>query len=950
MIGLFGLDLPWAIVVVGLCSGIAYGLLGVGLVLVHRSSGFINFAHSQIGAFGAAVMAILVIDGKVPYWVALPLGMLVAAAIASSVEVSVVRRLARAPRLMSMVATLGVGQFLFFMSLVLNAKATSSSFFPVPAGLPSFTLNGLPIGADATGAMILGPLALLALVLFFWRSRYGLAIRAAAANPDAATMAGMSPRRLTNMSWAIAGGLSCLTAALLIPSLGALAGAALGPTLLLRALVAAVIGRMTSLPVTFFAGTVIGLLDRIVLFKLPDKAGLSDLIMLCAVLVALLLQGRPGRREQEKGAWLAVKPWPALPEQLRRIWLVRRMGLVLAVPAFAVALLLARSLSVADASVMAQLVALMVVGLSLSILTGLAGQLSLGQFAIAGAGASAAIAVGVGTGSLLLSLVVGAAVGAVVSVVVGIPALRVQGLLFAVATLAFALAMRGFLLKQDAPVGFGSSTITPELSLLGLDSSNGRDQAYLALAVLALALLLARNLAAGSFGRLLVALRDNEDAARAFSVSAPYRKLQGYALGGAIAGVGGALFAFTQTVVSAGTFPADTSIVVTIMVVVGGAGIVAGPILGAFLAYPTLVNVSAATSGMITLAWLVLILYFPNGVAGLVSRLRTVVIDVIARLHGVDARAARATVDPARAEAVAVAPQSGLLAVRQRTEPDAPVGEPLLVVTDLRKRYGGLQAVGGVDLTVQRGEVLGLIGPNGAGKTTFFECLSGFVKVDGGTVVFDGKNITRWSPERRAGAGLIRSFQDSALFATMTVLDTALVATERAHPTRVAASMAGLGRAERAREARARELLDLFGLDRYRHTEVGALSTGTRRIAELACLVGLEPTLLLLDEPSSGVAQAEVEQLGQVLSSVRRYLSATMIVIEHDIPLVSSISDRLVALETGTVLSLGTPEQVLQDPAVVESYLGGDPTAVHRTTQPSRPAELALVSTSEPGE
>ena len=945
MIGLFGLDLPWAIVVVGLTSGIAYGLLGLGLVLVHRSSGFINFAHSQIGAFGAAVMAILVIDGSVPYWVALPIGMLVAGAVASSVEVSVVRRLARAPRLMSMVATLGVGQFLFFMSLVLNAKATSSSFFPVPAGMPTFSVNGLPIGPEATGAMILGPLSLLALVVFFWRSRYGLAIRAAAANPDAATMAGMSPRRLTNMSWVIAGALSCLTAALLIPTLGALAGAALGPTMLLRALVAAVIGRMTSLPVTFATGTAIGLLDRIVQYKLPDKAGLTDLIMLAVVLVALLLQGRPGRREQEKGAWLAVKPWPALPEQLRRIWLIRNLGLVLVVPALVGAALLARSLTAADASVMAQLVALMVVGLSLSILTGLGGQLSLGQFAVAGAGAVGAVAVGVDTGSLLLALVVGAVVGMLVSVAVGVPALRVQGLLFAVATLAFALAMRGFLLKQESPIGFGASTITPELSLLGLDSADGRDQALLALAILALTLLLARNVATSSFGRLLVALRDNEDAARAFSVSAPYRKLQGYAIGGAIAGLGGALFAFTQTVVTAGTFPADTSIVVTIMVVVGGAGLVAGPILGAFLAYPTLVNVSHATAGMITLAWLVLILYFPNGVAGLIRPVRERVIDLIGRLYGVDPAAARATTDPALADAAT--PSQGLLSVAPRQPEDRSEGDPLLVVSDLRKRYGGLQAVGGVDLTVHRGEVLGLIGPNGAGKTTFFECLSGFVKVDGGSVVFDGNDITRWSPERRASAGLIRSVQDSALFATMTVLDTALVATERAMPTRVGASMAGLARSERAREKRARELLDLFGLDRYRHTEVGALSTGTRRIAELACLVGLEPTLMLLDEPSSGVAQAEVEQLGEVLSSVRRYLSATMIIIEHDIPLVSSISDRLVALETGTVLALGTPAEVLEDPAVVESYLGGDPTAVHRTTQPNRPADLALVTTAE---
>jgi ABC-type branched-subunit amino acid transport system ATPase component len=492
--------------------------------------------------------------------------------------------------------------------------------------------------------------------------------------------------------------------------------------------------------------------------------------------------------------------------------------------------------------------------------------------------------------------------------------------------------MRGYLLKQEPPLGFGASTVTSGATVLGSSIDSGRTQAHLALAVLALALLVASNVHRSSFGRVLVALRDNEDAARAFSVSAPLRKLQAYAVAGALAGLGGALFAFTQTVVSAGSFPADTSIVVTVLVVVGGAGLVAGPVLGAAIAYPTLVNVGPATSGTITLAWLLLVLYYPNGVAGLLRPVRERFVDVVGRLHGVDPVAARASADPA----VAQSGPSGralVAATPRQPEPDEP---PLLVASGLEKRYGGLRAVGGVDLTVRRGEVVGLIGPNGAGKTTLFECLSGFVRVDSGTIALSGADITRWSPERRAGAGLIRSFQDSALFATMTVLDTLMVAGERARPTRLGTSLIGGGRTERQREAQARELLGLFGLDRYRHTEVGALSTGTRRIAELACLVSLEPTLMLLDEPSSGVAQAEVEALGAVLMSVRDHLDATMVIIEHDIPLVSSLSDRLVAMETGTVLAVGSPAEVLAHPAVVESYLGGDPTAVHRTAQPDR--------------
>jgi ABC-type branched-subunit amino acid transport system ATPase component len=145
----------------------------------------------------------------------------------------------------------------------------------------------------------------------------------------------------------------------------------------------------------------------------------------------------------------------------------------------------------------------------------------------------------------------------------------------------------------------------------------------------------------------------------------------------------------------------------------------------------------------------------------------------------------------------------------------------------------------------------------------------------------------------------------------------------------------------RRREERARELLALLGLDRYRHTQIGALSTGTRRIAELACLVALEPRLMLLDEPSSGIAQREVEALGDVLLKIKEHLGATLVVIEHDIALVSALSDRMVAMETGRILAMGTPAEVLADDAVVVSYLGGDPTAVARTATTTRRTRTA---------
>src|SRR5207248_5645429 len=191
---------------------------------------------------------------------------------------------------------------------------------------------------------------------------------------------------------------------------------------------------------------------------------------------------------------------------------------------------------------------------------------------------------------------------------------------------------------------------------------------------------------------------------------------------------------------------------------------------------------------------------------------------------------------------------------RQRHE-----GTVLLDARHLAKSFGGVRAVRDVTLQVRAGETLGLIGPNGAGKTTTFELLAGFGRADGGEVWFDGRDVSMLGPEARAQLGLIRSFQDSALFPTMTVTDAVAVALERTSPTGFLSSVAGFSLRERERVARARDIVSLMGLERYRDMQIQELSTGTRRITELACLVATRPTLLLFDEPSTGIAQRETE-------------------------------------------------------------------------------------------
>jgi ABC-type branched-subunit amino acid transport system ATPase component len=253
-------------------------------------------------------------------------------------------------------------------------------------------------------------------------------------------------------------------------------------------------------------------------------------------------------------------------------------------------------------------------------------------------------------------------------------------------------------------------------------------------------------------------------------------------------------------------------------------------------------------------------------------------------------------------------------------------------VKDLRKSFGGVRAVRGVSFDVRVGETLGLIGPNGAGKTTTFELVAGFTRADQGSVRYAGKDITALGPEARGHLGLIRSFQDAGLFPTLTVLECVELALERVDPTRLVPSLLGLRGSERRKRKQAAELVAWMGLERYRSSQIQELSTGTRRITEIACLVALQPQLLLLDEPSSGVAQKETEALARLIVRLKAELGLTLVIIEHDIPLIMALADRIVCMADGEVIAAGTPEEVRHDPAVVEAYLGGSITAIERST------------------
>lgn len=260
---------------------------------------------------------------------------------------------------------------------------------------------------------------------------------------------------------------------------------------------------------------------------------------------------------------------------------------------------------------------------------------------------------------------------------------------------------------------------------------------------------------------------------------------------------------------------------------------------------------------------------------------------------------------------------------------------PVLKVEGMMRSFGGIRAVNDVSFEIAPREIVGIIGPNGAGKTTLFDLISGFTPTEVGRLFLSGKEVTEASPAERAAAGLGRSFQDAKLFPELTVSETLAVATERFVKSRsmfaAALRLPQTFDSEHKVAERVDELLELMGLTQYRQSFIRELSTGTRRVVDLACQVAHRPTVILLDEPSSGIAQREVEALAPVLLRLRAEMGAALVIIEHDMPLISSISDRLIALDQGAVVTTGTPSAVLEDPRVVESYLGTSAVAITRS-------------------
>ena len=909
--------LPFGVVLLGMVLGSLTALTAMGLVLVYRASRVVNFAQAEIGGLATTVAVVLTTGFGFPLWAGMLCGFAAALLTGFLVHELVVRRLFHAPRLILTVATIGVAQVVaageIFLPTVRRQLRPATTFH---LGLPlHFRAGPILFNSDHITVLVVVPVILIALATFLTRSDTGIAVRAAAEAPERALLLGIPTRRLSLLAWTLAAGLSGVGSLLAAPVLGPQLGVAGGPVLLLAPLAAAVIARMDSLPVAAAAGVGIGVMQQAVFWNYPQSSTV-DVALFLLVLVALLLQRKKQTRQDEGAlgehvAVREVRPTPQAVLDLAEVRWARRGGFVLLV---SVVLGLPLVLSDPHRGLFAYTAIYCIIAVSLVVVTGWSGQISLGHFAFVGLGAAT-------TGSLLvhqhadlfLALVVSAIVGGLAAVLVGLPALRIRGLFLAVTTLAFGAPVSTWLLNSAHFPTITPATLMRPTLLHRFPLDDGLTFDYLCVLFAVASVALARNIRRSRTGRSVVAVRDNERAAAAFGIEPVRAKLTAFALSGMLAGLAGGLYVVALRGIPFSGFDPVQSLVVFTMVVIGGAASLPGALMGAIYVQGVQYFLTGAAQLLATGAGLLfLLLFFPGGLGQVAFALRDRWLARAARRHGVAEADDTDEIPP---------PAKGF------------AGEGLLVVQGVEAAYGRSQVLFGVDAAVADGAILALLGTNGAGKSSVLKVVCGLLPASAGRVLFDGQDISGWDPAQRLRAGIVLVPGGRGVFASLSVRDNLRLAgwLSRRDPTFLAQAT--------------NSALELFPVLRERlEVAAGELSGGQQQMLAIAQALLCRPRLLLIDELSLGLAPTVVAEILEVVRKINRE-GTTVVVVEQSIDLATSIAGQAVFLEKGQTRFSGATEELLgRDDIVRAVFLRPSGTTTTRTPVPlpTGPARLEV--------
>lgn len=897
--------------VLGLGAGVVFASLAISLVVTYRGSGVINFAAGANALFGAYTYAFLrngqlfipipglrstvSLGSPLSFWPSFLLALLLAAVLGLVEFVLIFRFLRSAPPMTRAAASIGLAVFLqaaFAMQAGTNTIPVSPFF---PQGVLHIFGGTIPVDRFwITATLVVLTLLLVAVYKF---TKFGLATEAVAESTVGAVVTGLSPDLIGASNWAISGAVAAVGGIMISPIVSIVPIAYSG--FIVAALAAALAARFRSLTVALGIGLSIGVVQSEFTYLsaryswLP-RSGSQDIVPLIVILFVLVFAGQ---RLPARGGILIrnvdLAPRPRRP-----------LATAAAATAVAIAALLTFSATYRAGLMMSMLLA--IVALSFVVITGYAGQVSLAQLALAGAGGFLTSGLTTSWGvpfpfaPLLAAMFV-----AVLGVVIGLPALRLRGLNVAVVTLAFAALLdRGWFSNSDLNGGLVGARVAP-LRLLGVNLSAGIGRAFptVGFCLVCLVSLVACSLGVvwlrkSKLGGAMLAVRANERSAASSGVDVAKTKVVAFAVAAFIAGLGGALMAYAQGGVSEASYSVYAGLVLFAVVFVAGVNSISGALISGLigsggLLYVALSSVTTLGSwfGVFTGIALVLVMVIePQGIAGMLQKL------LLRLVHANDAAAPTGPI------------MDGVEVVPVRVPVGDNGGSARLVATGLSVHYGGVVAVDNVAINLCDGEIVGLLGPNGAGKTSLVDALSGLATAKG-SILLDGVEISKLPAHQRARRGLSRTFQSLDLYEDLTVAEN------------VRSGTLGSGLHGQELDAAVQQALEQLSITELADVLAANLSQGHRQLVSIARSIVDSPTLLLLDEPAAGLGTAESKWLGTRIRSLAD-TGMAILLIDHDMGLVRSVSDVVYVLAFGEVIASGDPESVYGDPAVAEAYLG----------------------------